>query len=206
MLKDRHRPTINSTLLVVRAVIDAAPLWVYWLGGIVLLLANVACWVATFFTLPGNWGIVLLAALFVVLIPEQENGLGLNWWEVGVLVALAGLGELLELIAGAAGAAKHGASRRAILLSMVGAMVGSIVGAFLGVPVPFVGPIIAALGGGSFGAFVGAYLGETWNGRTNAEKLSISQAALVGRLLGTFGKLVAGVAMVTYATVAFFWV
>lgn len=191
---------------MVRAVIDAPPLWVYWLGGIVLLLANVACWVATFFTLPGNWGIVLLAALFVVLIPEQENGLGLNWWEVGVLVALAGVGELLELIAGAAGAAKHGASRRAILLSMFGAMVGSIVGAFLGVPVPFVGPIIAALGGGALGAFAGAYLGETWKGRENLARLSVSQAALVGRLLGTFGKLVAGVAMVTYATVAFFWV
>ncbi|MFO1006540.1 MAG: DUF456 family protein [Planctomycetaceae bacterium] len=190
---------------MVRPVFDAAPLWVYWFGGIVLLLANVACWVATFFTLPGNWGIVLLAALFVVLIPEQENGLGLNWWEVGVLVALAGLGELLELIAGAAGAAKHGASRRAILLSMVGAMVGSIAGAFVGVPVPFVGPIIAALGGGALGTFAGAYLGETWNGRANAEKLSISQAALVGRLLGTFGKLVAGGAMVIYATVAFFW-
>ena len=188
-------------------MVDAPPDWVYWLCGIVLLLANVACWVATFFTLPGNWGIVLLAALSAFFLPEQENGLGMNWWAVGVLVALAGVGELLELIAGAAGAAKHGASRRALLLSMLGAMAGSMGGAFVGVPVPFVGPIIAALGGGALGAFVGAYLGETWKGgRENHERLSISQAALVGRLLGTFGKLIAGVAMVTYATVAFFWV
>ena len=202
---DRHCPTVRFSPLVVFSVVDAYPIWVYWLGGVVFLLANVACWGATFFTLPGNWGIVLLAGLCAFLLPEQENGLGMNWWAVGVLVALAGVGELLELIAGAAGAAKHGASRRALLLSMFGAMMGSMGGAFVGVPVPFVGPIIAALAGGAIGAFAGAYLGETWKGRENHERLSIGQAALVGRLLGTFGKLVAGGAMVAYATVVFFW-
>lgn len=188
-----------------RAVFDASPLWVYWLGGILLLLANVACWAATFFTLPGNWGIVALAVLCAVLLPEQESGLGMSWWAVGGLVLLAGLGEILELIAGAAGAAKLGASRRSIVLSMVGAVTGSIVGALVGVPVPFAGPIIAALGGGALGAFAGAYLGETWIGRANLEKLSISKAAFVGRLLGTVGKLAAGIAMVAYSTVEFFW-
>lgn len=102
----------------------------------------------------------------MVLLPELENGLGLNWWAVGVLVALAGVGELLELIAGAA---KYGTSRRAILLSMFSAMVGSIVGALVRIPVLFVGPIIAALGDGALGAFGGAYLGETWEGRVNLE-------------------------------------
>lgn len=189
-----------------RAVIDAAPLWVYWLGGILLLLANVSCWVATFFTLPGNWGIVALAALFAVLLPEQENGLGMSWWAVGGLGALAGLGELLELITGAAGAAKLGASRRSIALSMFGAMMGSIAGAFIGLPVPIVGPVIAALGGGALGAFAGAYLGETWKGRADLERLSISKAALVGRLLGTVGKLMVGIAIVAYATIESFWV
>jgi uncharacterized protein YqgC (DUF456 family) len=186
-------------------VVDVPPLWVYWLGGILFLLANVACWVATFFTLPGNWGIVTLSALFAVLLPEQENGLGMSWGAVGGLIVLAGLGELLELIAGAAGAAKLGASRRSIALSMFGAMIGSIVGAIIGVPVPIVGPIIAALGGGAIGAFAGAYLGETWKGRVELERLSISKAALVGRLLGTVGKLITGMAMVAYATVESFW-
>lgn len=184
---------------------DAPPTWVYWLGGILLLLANVTCLVGTFFTLPGNLGIVALAALCAVFLPEQENGLGMSWWAVGGLLALAGLGELLELIAGAAGAAKLGASRRSIAMSMVGAMVGSILGAFVGVPVPLVGPIIAALGGGAIGAFAGAYLGESWKGRDHLEKLSISKAALVGRLLGTVGKLVMGIVMVGYATVESFW-
>jgi uncharacterized protein YqgC (DUF456 family) len=186
-------------------VFEAPALWVYWLGGILLLLANIACWIATVFTLPGNWGIVALAALCAVLLPEQESGVGMSWWAVGGLAALAGLGELLELVAGAAGAAKLGASRRSIALSMLGAMIGSIVGAFVGVPVPFVGSVIAAVGGGALGAFAGAYLGETWKGRADLEKFSISKAALVGRLLGTVGKLAAGMAMVAYATVEFFW-
>lgn len=64
----------SKFLLGDRAVVDAPPLWVYWLGGILLLLANVAYWVATFFTLPGNWGIVVLAALFAVLLPERKMG------------------------------------------------------------------------------------------------------------------------------------
>lgn len=187
------------------AVIDAYPVWAYWLGGILLLLANVVCWAANCFTLPGNWGIVALAGVFALLLPEQETGLGMSWWAVGGLVALALLGELLELIARAAGAAKLGASRRSILLSILGAMIGSIVGAVIGVPVPVVGPIIAALGGGSLGAFAGAYLGETWKGRADLEKLSISKAALIGRLLGTVGKLMAGIVMVAYATVESFW-
>ena len=181
------------------------PIWVYWVGGILFLLANVGCWVATFFTLPGNWGIVVLAALCAVLLPEQDNGLGISWWAVGGLAALAGLGELLELIAGAAGAAKLGASRRSIVLSMLGAMVGSIAGAVIGVPVPLIGPIVAALGGAAVGTFAGAYLGETWKGRGHPEKLSISKAALVGRLLGTAGKLVTGIVMVAYATAESFW-
>jgi len=187
-------------------VIDAPPFWAYFLAGSLLLLGNVVCWIATCFSLPGNWGIVSLAVFYAVLLPEQENGLGMSWWAVGGLVALAGLGELLELIAGAAGAAKLGASRRSIVLSIFGAMLGSVAGAFIGVPVPIVGPLLAALGGGALGAFVGAYLGETWNGRADREKLSISMAALVGRLLGTVGKLVAGIAMVAYATVESFWV
>ncbi len=185
---------------------DYPATWIYWLCCILLLLANVACWVATFFTLPGNWVIVALAALFAFFLPEQENGLGISWWAVGGLALLAGIGELLEFAAGAAGAAKQGASRRSMALSLVGAAVGSIGGAIVGVPIPIVGPIIAALGGGAAGAFAGAYLGETWKGRAGDEKLSISKAALVGRLLGTVGKLLVGIAMVAYATVESLWV
>lgn len=182
------------------------PTWVYWLGSLLLLLANIACWVATFVMLPGNWGIVVLAALFAFLLPEQENGLGVSWWAVGGVTGLAVVGELVEFAAGAAGAARQGASRRSLALSLIGAMAGSLGGALLGVPIPVVGPIVAALGGGALGAFAGAYLGETWKGRSGDDRLSISKAALVGRLLGTVGKLLVGIAMVAYVTVESLWI
>jgi uncharacterized protein YqgC (DUF456 family) len=182
---------------------DIAP-WVYYLVGILLVLANIAAWVATFFTLPGNWVIVALAVLSAFFLPEKPDGLGVGWTAVVFLTLLAVLGEVLELLAGAAGAAKQGASRRSMALALGGAAIGSVLGAVVGLPVPIVGPFIAALGGGAVGAFAGAYLGETWKGREGAERMNISKGALDGRLLGTVGKLIVGVVMVAIATVAAF--
>lgn len=174
--------------------------WIYWVCLSLLLLANVGCWAASFFMMPGNWVMVGLAALCAVFLPEQPDGLGISWWAVLGLAALAGLGELIELAAGAAGAAKQGASRRSMFLSLLGAVVGSIAGAIIGIPIPIVGPVVAALGGAGAGAFLGAYLGETWKGRSGEERMNISKGALVGRLLGTVGKLMLGSVMVVYVT------
>lgn len=187
---------------------DYPPDWVYWTFGVGLLfIANVACWLATIFTLPGNWAMLALAALCAVFLPEAEGtALGFTWTAVIVLLVLASLGELIEFLASAAGAAKQGASRRAMALSLAGAAVGSVTGAIVGVPIPVVGPIIAAIGGGALGAFGGAYLGEYWKGRANHERLSISKGAMIGRVLGTVGKLIVGGVMLAYATVESFLV
>ncbi len=175
----------------------------YYVWSTLLVLACAAAWVATIFTLPGNWCMVVLCALFAFLLPV-EDGRGLSWTVVGLVGGLAALGELIEFAAGAAGAAKKGGSRRAMILSIGGAAVGSIVGALIGIPIPLVGPIIAAIGGGALGAFVGAYLGETWKGTGHEERVEISNAALVGRLLGTFGKLAVGAIMVVVVAVGVF--
>ncbi len=175
--------------------------WIYWVCLSLLLLANVACWAVSFFMLPGNWVMVGLAAGCAFFLPEQEGGLGISWWAVLVLALLAGLGELIEFAAGAAGAAKEGASRRAMILSLVGAIIGSICGAIIGVPIiPVVGSVVFALGGAAAGAFLGAFLGETWKGRSGEERMNISKGALVGRLLGTVGKRNVGSVMVVYIT------
>ncbi|HEX6986864.1 MAG TPA: DUF456 family protein, partial [Planctomycetaceae bacterium] len=100
------------------------PGWVQVGWGVLLVLAAIGCWFANVFTLPGNWLIVGLAALFAWLLPADEYGRGFGWVTVGVLALIAALGEAIEFAAGAAGAAKHGASRRAMLLSMAGAMLG----------------------------------------------------------------------------------
>ncbi len=181
------------------------PQWTQIGWGVLLVLAAVACWTANVFTLPGNWMILGLAALFAWLLPADEYGRGFGWITVGVLGLLALLGEAVEFAAGAAGAAKHGASRRAMLLSMAGAIVGSLAGAAVGIPMPVVGSLVAAVGGGAAGAFGGAYLGELWKGKTHPERTAVGTGALLGRLFGTAGKLTAGAAMVAVLAVMTFW-
>lgn len=180
------------------------PSWIQIAWGIALVLAAIGCWFLNIFTIPGNWLIVGLAALFAYLLPPAEYGRGFGWITVGVLVLIAVLGEVVEFAAGAAGAAKHGASRRAMLLSIVGAAVGSIAGAAIGMPVPVIGPLIAAVGGGAAGAFGGAYFGEVWKGKLHPERTAVSTGAMIGRLFGTVGKLAAGAAIVAVLAVMTF--
>ena len=170
--------------------------WLYYLLALVLVLACGAAWFTNLLTLPGNWIILGLAVLFAWLFPESaDGGRGMDWATVGVLFGLAGIGEIVEFVAGAAGAAKQGASRRGIALSVVGAMAGSIVGLAAGVPIPVFGSLIGAVVGGSAGAFVGAYLGEAWKGRHEDDRIAIGRGAFVGRLWGTVAKLAIGAIM-----------
>jgi hypothetical protein len=171
---------------------DAA--WIYFLWAVLLVAVGCAAWFLTLVTLPGNWLIVAAAAVFALLLPE-DAGRGITWVTVGMLVGLAIIGEIVEFGAGAAGAAKQGASRRAIVLSIVGAMVGSITGLVIGAPIPILGPFIMAVLGGAAGAFAGGYLGEAWKGRTEEERMAVGRGAFAGRLWGTVGKLAVGAIM-----------
>jgi hypothetical protein len=120
---------------------------------------------------------------------------------VGILLVLAVLGEIIELVAGAAMAGKRGASRRAMAMAVAGTMVGSILGAIFTIPIPIIGPIVGALAGGAGGAFCGAWLGEVWKGKTVEEGMHVGTGALLGRLLGTSGKLIVGAIMVVVAAI-----
>src|SRR6187455_2256591 len=51
---------------------------------------------------------------------------GVTWNTVWILLVLAIIGEIVEFVAGAAGAAKRGASRRSIWLSLIGASVETL--------------------------------------------------------------------------------
>jgi uncharacterized protein YqgC (DUF456 family) len=144
--------------------------------------------------LPGNWVILGGAALFAWLLPH-DDGRGVTWVVVIALAVLALLGEAIEFVAGAAGAAKQGASRRAIVLSLIGAIVGSIVGLSIGLPVPIVGSLVMAIFGGAAGAFAGAYLGEAWKGRDEPARTAAGRGAFFGRIWGTAGKFAVGAIM-----------
>lgn len=176
----------------------------YYVAVALLIIAMLGAWCTTLFAFPGNWINVGLAALFAFLFPAG-HGHGIGWTIVGASALLAIAGEVIELAAGAAGAGRAGASRRAILLAIVGTMVGSIAGAIVGVPIPMVGVFVGALGGGALGAFVGAYLGEEWKGSDTSQSLAAAKGALVGRLFGTVGKLAAGAAIIVLVAVDALW-
>jgi uncharacterized protein len=168
--------------------------WVYYLWALLLVVACFGAWATTLFTVPGNWLIAGFAALFAWLLPAEATG-GVTWTAVAVLVGLAIVGEVLEFGASAAGAAKHGASKRGVALSIVGAMIGSILGITAGLPIPIIGSFVMALVGGAAGAFFGAYIGESWKGRPEAERVAVGRGAFAGRIWGTVGKLAVGVIM-----------
>ena len=168
--------------------------WVYSLWALLLVLASGVAWLTTLFTLPGNWLIAGFAALFAWLIPIND-GRGVDWRTVFVLLGLALFGEIIEFGASAAGAAKQGASKRGIALSMVGAIVGSILGLTAGVPILIIGPFVGALVGGAAGAFFGAYMGETWKGRPEVDRVAAGRGAFAGRIWGTVAKLAVGAVM-----------
>jgi uncharacterized protein len=173
--------------------------WIYYSLVALLVVGGVLCWLSNLLSLPGNWALVCLVALFWYFMPLAGSR-GVNGTTVVILLALATVGEIIEFAAGAMGAAKHGASRRAVWLSLVGAMAGSIVGAVVGIPIPLVGSLIAALVGGSLGAFAGAYIGETWSLRSHGESVQVAMGAVKGRLWGTVGKFAVGGVMLGVAT------
>lgn len=174
------------------------PYFWYYFWALLLMAGNLGALAGTMFALPGNWVIVLLTALFAWLV-RGPGGLGIGWWGVGALLALAIAGEVVEFVAGAAGAAKSGGSRRGMLLALAASFAGSIVGVAIGSPIPVAGPLLGAVGGGAVGAFAGAYLGEAWKGRHVDQRIAVSKAAFVGRLLGAAGKLTVGAVMVVVA-------
>lgn len=153
-----------------------------------LVLSTVGGWLLTLFSLPGNWIIVGAAALFTALVGPDSMA-SLSWTTVIALTALASLGEIVETAASAVGVARHGASKRAALLAIVGSVIGSLIGAAVGLPIPVIGSVVGAILFAGIGALVGAVLGEEWKGTPGPKSWRIGQAAFWGRLMGTLGKV-----------------
>jgi len=145
--------------------------------------------------LPGAW-LILAETLVYALVTGFNRGIG--WWDLIILLALAGLGELLEFVLTARGAQKHGGSRSV----MAAAIVGGIAGAFL---VNMFLPVIGAL----IGAFLGVYLGAlllAWLQDRNMEKArQIAIGAFKGRLGSVMAKETVGVAMAAIIIWQIFW-
>ena len=157
-----------------------------------LMILAVIAWSANFVTLPGNWIAAGLVAVYYFVAPQGMR-ISLGTTELVAAFGFAILGEVLEFAAAALGAKQAGGSNRATAMSIVGSMCGAIAGAFLGLPIPIFGTIVAALLFGALGATAGAVLGEWMSGKEWKETIPVGNAAFWGRLLGTVGKLCAGV-------------
>ena len=152
---------------------------------------------AVLLTLPGTWMMVLMAMLLNVTMEDNM----FSWWTIGIALAIAVIGELLELVAGGAGAKAMGASKRSILASVLGGVVGAILGTFL-LPIPIIGTIL----GSALGAGIGAVVFEfTIADRRDLKHLrGIGTGAFTGRLLATVLKAVVALVMAVMLSVAAF--
>jgi uncharacterized protein YqgC (DUF456 family) len=95
----------------------------------------------------------------------------------------------MDLIAGALGAKRVGASPRAVW----GTLLGTIIGLFFGLPGLLLGP------------FVGALLGELAAGKSVLRSAHVGVSTWVGLIFGTIIKLVASVTMVALFGAAWWW-
>ncbi len=162
---------------------------------VVLTLMNLVFWVGILFNLPGTWLMILVPAVLKWWWPGQ---ILYDWTVLGVAAGVALLGEVLEVVLGAAGSRHVGGTIRGAALALVGSIVGGIIG--IALPVPIVGPLLGAC----LGAFVGALCGDLWAGRPLWQSLKAGRGAAVGRLWGTVVKLAAGAIIVVLLAIAAF--
>ena len=121
---------------------------------------------------------LIFGGIWLIAGADRYRHLGF-WWLLGIaLVGVIGL--TIDLLAGALGAKRVGASKQAI----AGALAGTVVGVFFGLPGLLIGP------------FVGAVLGELAAGNSVQRSTAVGISAWIGLLFGTLIKLVASIIMV----------
>ena len=145
-----------------------------WLLAALLVIAGLAGLVLP--ALPGP----PLLFLGLLLAAWAENFVHVGAGTLTALGVMAALAFLADLVAGAFGARRYGASGR----SVVGATLGAVVGIFFGLPGLLLGP------------FIGAVLGELSAQRDLASASRAGWGATVGLAIGIAAKLALGIAMV----------
>jgi len=163
---------------------------VSWLGVLLFAAAGVAGLILIPLGLPGLWLIVLGVIGYGWLTGFQTVGVA----TIGIVVALAMAGELVEAWAGFKLARRHGGSSRAGW----GAVIGGIAGAIVGVPVPIVGSVIGAF----VGAFAGAAAFEYAGARSLDGATRAGWGAVLGRAFGAAVKVALGLVIMVIGAVA----
>jgi uncharacterized protein YqgC (DUF456 family) len=153
-------------------------------GILLLIAAGLIGLVLIPFGLPGLWVIVLGVIGYGWLTDFQT----VSATFMGIIIALAIVGEIFETWIGFRFAQRYGGSSRAGW----GALVGGLIGAIVGVPIPVIGSVI----GGFLGAFIGAALFEYSRARRTEGAIWAGWGAVLGRAAAAGVKMALGIAMV----------
>ncbi len=163
-----------------------------WL--ILLVIVN-AFWLGlVFFSLPGNW-LMIITVIFFAL---WQKGI-FSVYTIIAAVVLAFIGEALEFLAGAGGAKAAGGGKRAMAAAIIGAIIGAILGTFL-IPIPIFGTLI----GSALGAAIAALIVERKAGKEMRDSLKIATGAGLGRFAGLGAKIIIGFIIWLLFTIAAF--
>lgn len=148
----------------------------------VILLSGV---VMTMVGLPGNMIIVLTAVGYGYYNEFQQ----VSYFVLAIVGGLFVLSEVIEFVAGALGAKKEKASKRAIIAAFLGTFAGGIGGTLI---LPIIGSIIGAL----VGAFASAALAEYTKEKDEEQAKRVALGVLKGQIFGMILKTTTAVAMV----------
>ena len=178
--------------------------WTGYLVALLFAVISLALVVSVLLGLPGTWlmlGLAVALEFWDDAFHSAAEPVTFGWPILVTAGVLAGIGELLEAGAGAAGTKMGGGSSRGMLGAIVGGLVGAIVCTPL-IPIPVLGTLIGAL----LGTFVGAWLGEAGSIRAEdpAATFKAASGAAVGRLAGTLGKSMVAVVVWVLLVVAAF--
>lgn len=146
------------------------------------------------FGLPGTW---LIAAVGLA-----GPWMGVGWTPFFILLAAAGLGEILELITATRVTKKAGAGNAGLWGCFLGGIAGAIFGTPL-IPIPIVGTLL----GSALGALAGAVFFEmVFASKESHELLDIGIGAFLGVLLGKVLKMAIGAFQLIYWCLVIFGV
>jgi uncharacterized protein YqgC (DUF456 family) len=148
----------------------------------------------TLLGLPGLWLMVGTVGAFAWL-TQWDRYIG--WPAMVTVLVLAILAEIVEFVAGAAGSAKAGGSKRGMAGAIVGGVVGGIALSIL-LPIPVIGTLV----GVCLGSFAGAFVVEVGIGKEVEHSMRVGIGAAKGRFWGTIWKLAFGVLILITAMVA----
>src|ERR1035438_5849301 len=136
-------------------------------------------------TLPGIP--LIFGGIWLIAGVDRYHHVG-RWWLLGIAVVGA-VGMTLDLLAGALGAKRVGASKQAVW----GALAGTVIGILFGLPGLLLGP------------FFGAVLGELSAGNSVLRSTHVGMSAWFGLIFGTIIKLVSSLMMVALFGAAWWW-